>query len=529
MSGRLNNAVDYIVVGAGTAGCIVANRLSVDPHVKVCLLEMGGMDSNPAIYDRGMNSMFSLWNPQGAENWGYTTAAQPGLKGRAIDIARGKVLGGSSAVNAMIYIRGNRRDYDGWGEAGNVGWTYKEVLQYFKKSETYHGPASPYHGDNGPLSVIDYQNPSIASHAFVEAAAMLGATQKYNDFNGAVQEGGAGFYQSTRTVDGIRDSAASAFVRPILARKNFQLLSRVRATRLLFEQGRVCGIEYVDDDGLQTMRAEREVILCCGAFETPKLMMLSGLGPEEQLKMHGISVLQDLPGVGRNLQDHLLLGVGYESLVPLEAPTLLAEAGLFTWSSAEAEGTSPNLQYFFGPVQFLAEEYMTNGPGFTFAPILSQPESRGTVTLASSDPAELARIDPQYLSREEDLAVLEYGIRYARELAHTSAFNGLRGRELAPGETVTSSTELRDYIRKVAGTVWHPAGTCKMGTDREAVVDERLQVYGVEGLRIADASVMPRLVNGNPNAAIMMIAEKAADLIRHAERTGMDAELSLVR
>ena len=527
MSERLNKAVDYIVVGAGTAGCILANRLSIDPQVRVCLLEMGGMDANPAIYERGMNPMFSLWNPQGAENWGYTTVPQRGLNGRAIDIARGKVLGGSSAINAMIYIRGNHRDFDGWGEAGNAGWTYKEVLPYFKKSETYHGPASPYHGDNGPLSVTDYQNPSVVSHAFVEAAAMLGATQKYNDFNSATQEGGAGFYQSTRTVDGIRDSAASAFIKPTLARKNFQLLSQVRVTRLLFEQGRVCGIEYADTNGLQTMRAEREVILCCGAFETPKLMMLSGLGPAEQLTMHGIPVLQDLPGVGRNLQDHLLLGVGYESLVPLEPPTLLAEAGLFMWTQPGAEQTSPNLQYFFGPVQFLAAEYMTDGPGFTFAPILSQPASRGTVTLASSNPAELARIDPQYLSREEDLAVLEYGIRYARELAHTSAFNGIRGRELAPGADVTSSAELRNYIRKVAGTVWHPAGTCKMGDDREAVVDERLKVYGVEGLRIADASVMPRLVNGNPNAAIMMIAEKAADLIRNGQTTTVNAELSL--
>jgi choline dehydrogenase len=234
-----------------------------------------------------------------------------------------------------------------------------------------------------------------------------------------------------------------------------------------------------------------------------------------------------LPGVGSNLQDHLLLGVGYESLVPLDPPTLLAEAGLFTWTQPGTEQTSPNLQYFFGPVQFLAPEYMSNGPGFTFAPILTQPHSRGTVTLASSDPTALARIDPQYLSQEEDLAVLEYGIRYARELAQTSAFDKLRGRELAPGAAVTSTTELHDYIRKVAGTVWHPAGTCKMGTDREAVVDDQLRVHGVEGLRIVDASVMPRLVNGNPNAAVMMIAEKAADLIRYDQTATMNTELML--
>jgi choline dehydrogenase len=513
-----DNSVDYVVVGAGTAGCILAARLSVDPHIRIALLELGGMDSNPAIYDKNMSSMFSLWDPKGADNWGYATVPQLSLNGRVIDIARGKVLGGCSSINAMIYIRGNRHNFDTWSQLGNHGWTYEGVLPYFKKSETYHGPISYYHGDNGPISVIDYPKPSEVSHAFVEAAAALGATQKYNDFNGAIQEAGAGFYQSTRTIDGVRVSAASAFVRPILERKNFQLLSQVRATRLVFENGRVRGVEYSGPNGLQTIRAEREVVLSCGAFETPKLMMLSGLGPAEQLARYEIPMVQNLPGVGSNLQDHLLLGVGYESLIPLDPPELLAEAGLFTWAGTKPDQGSPNLQYFFGPVKFLAPEYMTSGPGFTFAPILSQPQSRGTVTLASRDPMALARVDPQYLSREEDLAVLEYGIRYARELAHTSAFDKLRGRELAPGEAVTSSSELRNYIRKVAGTVWHPAGTCKMGTDREAVVDDQLRVHGVDGLRIADASVMPKLVNGNPDAAIMMIAEKAAELIRCGQR-----------
>lgn len=510
-----DSAVDYVVVGAGTAGCILAARLSVDPHVRVALLELGGMDSNPAIYDQSsLAPMFGLWDPKGAENWGYTTVPQPGLNGRSVDIARGKVLGCSSAVNATIYIRGNRRDFDTWGQLGNRGWTYEEILPYFKKSETYHGPMSPYHGDNGPLSVIEYRKPSSVGHAFVEAAAALGAAQTYNDFNGAAQEAGAGFYQSTRTPDGVRVTAASAFVEPNLGRKNLQLPTRVRATRLLIENGRVRGVEYAGPDGVQTIRAEREVVLCCGAFETPKLMMLSGLGPAEQLAGHDIPVVQDLPGVGRDLQDHMLFGVGFESLVALDPPEMLAEAGLFTWTRSGPDQISPDLQYFFGPVQFLAPEYVTSGPGFTFAPILAQPLSRGTVTLASRDPAVNARVDPQYLTRDEDLAVLEYGIRYARELTHTSAFATLRGRELAPGEGVTSSAALRDYVRKVASTVWHAACTCRMGTDREAVVDDQLRVHGVEGLRIADASAMPKLVNGNPNAAIMVIAEKAADLIR---------------
>ncbi|MGZ9084556.1 MAG: GMC family oxidoreductase [Rhodoplanes sp.] len=508
-----DSSVDYVVVGAGTAGCVLAARLAVDPHITVALLELGGMDTNPAIYAEGLGPMFSLWDPRGAENWGYATTPQAGLGGRTIDVARGKVLGGSSAVNAMIYIRGNRRDFDGWAKLGNRGWSYDEVLPYFKKSETFHGPLSPYHGDNGPLSVIDMQTPSTASHAFVEAAALLGADQKYNDFNGASQEAGAGFYQSTHSIDAVRVTAGSAFVRPILAQNNFRLLINVRATRIVVEQGRARGITYTGADGVATLRAEREVILCAGAYETPKLMMLSGLGPAAQVAPLGIPVVRNLPGVGADLQDHLLLGVGYECRTPQDPPELLAEAGLFTWSGVGPRDASPDLQYFFGPIPF---GYSTDNPSFTFAPILAQPRSRGTVTLASADPTVNARVDPQYLSRDDDLAVLENGIRYARELVRTAAFKDLVGNELAPGANVTGGVDLRDYIRRVASTVWHPVGTCKMGpeSDAAAVVDDRLRVRGVEGLRIADASVMPKLVNGNPNAAIMMIAERAADLIR---------------
>jgi choline dehydrogenase len=515
----MSDSVDYVVVGAGTAGCVLASRLSVDPHIRVALLELGGMDSNPAIYDKSIDAMYSLWKSNSAENWGYTTVPQPGLNGRAIDIARGKVLGGCSAVNAMMHVRGNRRDFDAWAELGNQGWSYEEVLPYFKKSETYHGPMSPYHGDNGPVSVIDIRNPSPVLHAFVEAAAALGAKEKYNDFNGATQEGGAGFYQTTRTPDGIRVTAGSAFIKPILDRDNFRLLTQVRATRLVIEKGRVVGVEYTGTNGLQTIRAEREVAVCCGAFETPKLLMLSGLGPAEQLTTHDIPVVQDLPGVGGNLHDHLLLGIGYESLSDLPAPELAAEAGLFLWTRTGTEQESPDLQYFFGPVlqpvlMSFAREGLSSSRAFTFTPILNQPVSRGTVTLASRDPAALARVDPQYLTRDEDLAVLEFGIRYARELVQTSAFDELRGQEIAPGAAVIGSSELRDYIRGYCGTVWHPVGTCKMGQDPEAVVDDQLRVHGVEGLRVVDASVMPEVVNGNPNAAVMMIAEKAADLIR---------------
>jgi len=512
----IDNSVNYVVVGAGTAGCVLASRLTEDPNVRVAVLELGGMDTNPAIYDQSsLFPMFGLWDPHGAENWGYATVPQPAVDGRTIDVARGKVLGGSSAINAMIYIRGNRRDFDGWAKLGNRGWGYDDVLPYFKRSEQYHGrQPKEYHGTDGPLSIIDYGKASAAGQAFVEAVASLGAAQKENDFNGAAQEAGAGHYQSTRTPDGTRVTAGSAFIRPNLDRKNLQLMTGVRVTRLLFDGGRVRGVEYTGPDGVKTLTAEQEVILTAGAYETPKLMLLSGLGPAKDLAAQGISVVQDLPGVGQGLQDHMLLGVGYQSLEPLDPPELLAEAGLFTWTDAGDRQASPNLQYFFGPVQFVPQEYMTDGPGFTFAPILAQPMSVGTITLASADPTVNARLDPQYLSRDEDMAVMEYGIRYARELVQTPAFAKLRGKELAPGESVTSSEGIREYIRKAIGTVWHPACTCHMGNDAQAVVDDELRVKGVQGLRIADASVMPKLVNGNPNAAVMMIAEKAADLIR---------------
>lgn len=513
-----DRVVDYVVVGAGTAGCTLASRLSADAGVTVALLEAGGPDTNPAIYAPGLDPMFSLWNPGGEENWGYATVPQPGLGGRAIDIARGRVLGGSSAVNAMIHIRGHRRDYDHWASLGNDGWSYDEVLPYFRRSETYHGAPSPYRGDRGPLSVIDYRNPSPVGHAFLAAAAELGATEIGNDLNGAQQEAGAGFYNSTRTPDGVRATAASAFVTPVICRPNLHVISGVRCTRVILDRGRACGVEVVGPDGPQTVRAEREVIVSCGAFESPKLLMLSGIGPADHLRGHGLAVARDLPGVGANLQDHLLLGVAFESLVPLDPPEMLAEAGLCTFTGLRSCDDSPDLQFFFGPVQFVAPQYVTDGPGFTFAPIVSQPASRGTVTLASADPSDRAVVDPRYLSEDYDVAVFEHGIRYARALAASSAFDGRRGRELAPGPDVTDRAGLRAYIRASAGTVWHPVGTCRMGHGDDAVVDDHLRVHGVEGLRVVDGSIMPRIVNANPNAGIMMIAEKAADLILTGDR-----------
>jgi choline dehydrogenase len=515
----MTDPVDYIVIGAGTSGCVLANRLSLDPGVRVTLLEFGGMDDNPDIYDRDIDAMYRLWEPTAEENWGYRTVPQEGLGGREIDVARGKVLGGSSAVNAMMHVRGHPRDFDGWAARGLEGWSYEEVLPYFLKSECYHGPKSRYHGDNGPMSIIDIQNPSPILHALMDAHAALGAQAKYNDFNGACQEAGAGLYMTSRTMDAVRVTEGSAFIHPILGRRNLNLVLRARATKLMIEGGRCVGVEYHGEDGPVTLRAEREVVLCAGAFETPKLMMLSGLGPADHLREHGIDVVQDMPGVGQNLHDHLLLGTAYESVVDLPAPQLAAEAGLFTWTDVGDRDKSPDLQYFFGPVlqpslMELAPAGMSPDRGFTFTAILNQPVSRGTVTLASADPTANAVIDPRYLTEEQDVAVLEYGIRYARELAATAAFDPFRGVEIAPGKQMTESAELRAYARRYCGTVWHPVGTARMGHDDMAVVDDRLKVHGVAGLRVADASVMPQIVNGNPNAAILMIAEKASDMMR---------------
>jgi len=503
---------DYVIVGAGSAGCILAARLSEDPTASVALLEAGGRDTDPLIWRSDIGAVTQL-AAGSSEDWGYSTVEQGGLAGRSIPIARGKVLGGCSAINAMIYIRGNRRDFDSWQALGNRGWSYDEVLPYFKKSERFHGPDSAFHGRDGPVSVIEYRKPSAVSHAFIEASAELGYAQKYNDFNGADQAAGAGFYQSTRTPDGIRVSSASAFLKPNSARKNLQLYTDTRVTRVLWQGTRAVGVEYEQGGRRESLRAEREVILCGGAFETPKLLMLSGVGPAEALARHDIPLVQHLAGVGQNLRDHLMLGVAFACKTPVEPPELLAEAGLFCWSATASRQGSPDLQYFFGPLQFVTPDYRTTEPSFTFAPILLQPQSRGSVTLVSRDPNALARINPAYLSREADVEVLQYGIRWARDLAHARAFAGSRGREIAPGARVTTAGELRDYIQKAATTVWHPCGTCSMGSGPDAVVDDQLRVHGVDGLRIADASILPRAVAGNPNASVMMIAEKAADLL----------------
>ncbi|MEN3362117.1 MAG: choline dehydrogenase [Mycobacteriales bacterium] len=508
---------DYVVVGAGTAGCALAARLSEVPDRSVLLLEAGGSDDRPAVRATDIGSMAGLWGDAGA-TWQYVTVPQAGLGGRTVPLPQGKMLGGGSSVNAMMYVRGNRRDFDRWRDLGNPGWGYADVLPYFQAAESYAGGDAAYRGRHGPLRVLDYPSPSVVSQAFVTAAGERtghpgGAGA---DYNGARQEDVPFYYQSTRSTAARRCSTADAFLRPALGRPNLTVHTGATARRVLLDGDAAVGVEYLRDGVRHQVGAAAEVIVSAGTLGSPRLLMLSGIGPADHLRACGIEPSAHLPGVGQNLHDHVLLGVGYAAELELPFPQLLSEAGLFTHTPAADPAGPPNLQFFFGPVQFVPDEYKIDGPGFTFAPILAQPRSRGTVTLNPAHPSGPPVVDPHYLEQGADVDVLVEGIAVARELVGTAAFAGLRGRELAPGDGVRDRAALAAYVRATASTVWHPVGTCAMGTGPAAVVDPRLRVRGISGLRVADASIMPTITAGNTNAAAIMIGHRAADLITGA-------------
>lgn len=519
--------VDYVVVGAGSAGCVVANRLSADENCTVLLLEAGGWDDRPEIHKVDAASVLALLSADwsGSLDWKYRTLAEPGLNNRSVAVARGRVVGGCSSINALMWVRGNRWDYDNWSSRGSSGWAFRDVLPYFKRAEDYDGGASAFRGAGGPLSVRSLGDPSPIAEAFVAGAQELGYYAADTDYNGATQEGFGFFYQTTRTRDGRRASTAEAYLRPSRSRGNLLIETGARATRVLLRGSRACGVEYVRDGQRHSVGVEREVVLSAGAFETPKLLMLSGVGPAEQLDKHGIGCHHNLPGVGQNLQDHLFLPVCFESRRDHPHGAMLSEAGLFTRTSGNAGSGSPDLQFTFGPVKFLPAGAPTDqqaGPGFTFAPVGIRPVSRGTVTLRDHDPSSTLAVRANYLAADADADVLVYGLGLARDIASTQAFDDFRGAELGPGEHLRNNSELRDFVRANATTLWHPVGTCRMGTDPLAVVDPELRVHGLEGLRVADASIMPEIVAGNTNAACVMIGERAADLLKKSPHPGLE-------
>ena len=525
---------DYVIVGAGSAGCVLANRLSTDPNNSVLLLEAGPADTYPWIHGP-IGYAKTMFNP--TVNWCFYTEPDPGMNGRKVYWPRGKTLGGSSSINGLIAIRGQRADYDRWADAGNPGWRYADVLPYFKRSEHAVDGDRDYHGVSGPL----WCTPIRRRHELIDAVLAAGAEvgiPRNDDFNGATQEG-VGYYHLT-TRNGWRCSTASAYLRPIRRRPNLTVVTDARALKIVLEERRATGVVYRHNGNDVTATARAEVLLCAGALQSPQLLQLSGIGPAALLRTFGIPVVHDLPGVGENLQDHLQarvifqctkpittndalrtpwgkLGIGLDYVFRRGGPMAVGinQGGIFARSSPDA--ATPDVQFHVATLSSdMAGSPTHSFPGFTMSVCQLRPESRGFVRLKSPDPTDAPAMQPNYLSTEKDRQTLVAGIRLARKLAATQALKPYVRAEYRPGPTAGTDAELLEFARNTGGTIFHPSGTCKMGpiaTDRMAVVDHQLRVHGIDALRVVDCGAMPTVTSGNTNLPVVMMAEKAADMI----------------
>ncbi len=542
----MKKGYDYIVVGGGSAGCVVANRLSANPAAEVLLVEAGQRDWNPLLRVPLMATFFMR---KSYHNWAYLTEPEPNLNNRQIPWPRGRVLGGSSQLNGMVYIRGNRGDYDHWAQLGLRDWSYEKVLPFFQRSENFLDEEivdrQAHHGSGGELPVTRTPAKLALYDALIEAGQQAGYTAN-PDFNGAVQEGFGRYHFTIR--DGERWSTARAFMEPVRERKNLTVLTGAQLTRVIIEKGRAVAIEVKSGGSIHRIDSSREIVLSCGAITSPTALMHSGIGDAEDLRKHGIKVVANRPSVGRNLQDHLTIRIVHasekpDSLYDLrrvdrsflavlqamltgqgKATAMPLEGGAFIRSRAEMEYPDLQVHFFPGvPAQNgLRVPFMKDPPGiydgYGFAGTICQvrPESRGEITLKSADPFAAPCICANYLSTQNDKLTMRAGVRILRDVLNKPAFDFMKSREVGPGPQVTSDADIDAYVRQYAGTVYHPVGTCRMGMDLDSVLDEELRVREVQGLRVADASVMPTLISGNTNAPSIMIGEKCADYMIRA-------------
>ena len=526
---------DYVIVGGGSAGCVLASRLSEDADISVCLLEAGPPDTSPFIH----MPLGILWMMHSKVlNWSFYTASEPNLDGRRLFWPRGRTLGGSGSSNAMLYTRGHPSDYDAWAKAGNYGWSFKDVLPYFKRAENHEPGPTEFHGVGGPMNVADQRSPNILTHTFIQAGIQAGIP--YNaDFNNGADVEGVGLFPVTQK-GGRRWSQAQGYLAPARSRLNLTVITYAHATRVLFEGTVAVGVEYRHEDRIKQVHAKREVILSAGAIQSPQLLMLSGVGDALALQALGIPVLKHLPGVGKNLQDHLDVLVVYACTKSVSAGLTLRNmlrmawelvryyttcSGMLTMVGAEGCGFAksspgepiPDVQFHFNPARLSnhgRDLGFMIGEGYSLHVCNLRPRSRGEIRLASRDPIAKPQIFANYLSEPSDMERMVKAVKLARRVMAAPAFDRYRGRELRPEPGCVTDDDIRAFIRRHAGTIYHPVGTCKMGSGPMAVVDVELRVHGLQALRVVDASIMPLLPGANTNAPTVMIAEKASDMIK---------------